>query len=67
LEVAKQAIDDGIPLKGYYQWSFIDNFEWAWGYEKRFGIVYCDYKSLQRIIKDSGYFMRDIISGFCEY
>ena len=67
LEICKEAIEEGIPLKGYFVWSFIDNFEWAWGYEKRFGIVYCNYKTQQRTIKDSGYFLRDMISGYVEY
>jgi beta-glucosidase len=65
--VCKEALDEGIPLKGFYVWSFIDNFEWAWGYEKRFGIVYCDYKTQVRTIKDSGYFIRDMIANYCEY
>jgi beta-glucosidase len=49
-----QARDDGAPVQGYFVWSFLDNFEWALGYSKRFGIVYVDYESQQRIIKDSG-------------
>jgi len=65
--VCREAIDEGIPLKGFFVWSFIDNFEWAWGYEKRFGIVYCDYENQRRIIKDSGYFLRDTIADYCEY
>ncbi len=56
-----QAIDDGIPLKGYFVWSFFDNFEWAYGYSKRFGIVHVDYKTQQRTIKDSGYFLSEVI------
>ena len=66
MSVCAEALEEGIPLKGFYVWSFIDNFEWAWGYEKRFGIVYCNYKNQQRIIKDSGYFLRDTIAGYCE-
>jgi len=49
-----RAIQDGIPLKGYFAWSLLDNFEWALGYSKRFGIVYVDYATQRRIIKDSG-------------
>ncbi len=56
-----QAIEDGIPLKGYFVWSFFDNFEWAYGYSKRFGIVHVDYKTQQRTIKDSGYFLSEVI------
>ena len=54
------ALDEGLPLKGYYIWSFTDNFEWAWGYTKRFGIVYIDYKTLRRIPKDSAFFMKEV-------
>jgi beta-glucosidase len=49
-----QAKDEGVPVQGYFVWSFLDNFEWALGYSKRFGIVYVDYETQQRIVKDSG-------------
>jgi beta-glucosidase len=62
--VIKKAIENGIRVKGYYLWSFIDNFEWAYGYTKRFGIVYCDYKTQKRIPKDSYYYYREVIAGF---
>ncbi|MGE4454281.1 MAG: GH1 family beta-glucosidase [Sphaerochaeta sp.] len=65
--ICKQAIEEGIKLKGYFVWSFLDNFEWAFGYSKRFGIVYVDYKTQKRIPKDSAYMMRDVIAGYCEY
>ncbi|RKX87127.1 MAG: beta-glucosidase [Spirochaetes bacterium] len=58
----KKAIDKGVNLKGYYLWSFLDNFEWAFGYTKRFGITYVDFVTLERIPKDSFYFYRDYIS-----
>ncbi|MDD4647374.1 MAG: GH1 family beta-glucosidase, partial [Sphaerochaeta sp.] len=48
--ICKQAIDEGVKLKGYFVWSFLDNFEWAFGYSKRFGIVYVDYKTQERIV-----------------
>jgi beta-glucosidase len=48
------AIADGADVRGYFVWSLLDNFEWAWGYGKRFGIVRVDYDSQERIIKDSG-------------
>ncbi|MCW5873086.1 MAG: beta-glucosidase [Anaerolineales bacterium] len=54
LHNAHQAIAAGVPLKGYFAWSLLDNFEWAWGYSRRFGIVYVDYETQTRIIKDSG-------------
>ena len=48
------AIDEGVDVRGYFYWSLLDNFEWAWGYEKRFGIVWVDYDTQARSIKDSG-------------
>jgi beta-glucosidase len=51
---AYRAIEAGVPLSGYFVWSLLDNFEWAWGYGKRFGIVYVDYATQERIIKRSG-------------
>lgn len=50
-----RAIDSGVPLKGYFAWSLLDNFEWAYGYDMRFGLVFVDYTSQKRIVKDSGY------------
>ena len=61
LEACKIAIAKGVNLKGYYLWSFLDNFEWAYGYTKRFGIVYVDFDTLERIPKDSFYYYRDYI------
>ena len=57
------AIAEGSPVKGYYQWSLMDNFEWALGYEKRFGIVHVDFDTQKRTIKDSGYFYADTIKS----
>lgn len=65
--ICSDLIDEGLPLKGYFVWSFLDNYEWAWGYSKRFGITYVDYQTMERIPKDSAYFMRDVITGFGEY
>jgi beta-glucosidase len=62
LEQAQAAIGEGAPLAGYFVWSLMDNFEWAQGYSQRFGIVYVDYPTQQRIIKDSGYWYRDTIA-----
>jgi len=59
---AHQAIQEGVPLAGYFAWSLMDNFEWAYGYSKRFGLVYVDFDTQERIIKDSGYFYREVIS-----
>lgn len=50
-----KAIAEGVPVKGYLQWSIMDNMEWAEGYTQRFGMVYIDYPTLRRIPKDSAY------------
>jgi beta-glucosidase len=63
LEACSRAIGDGVPLEGYYLWSLIDNFEWAFGYTRRFGIVYCDYQDCRRVPKDSFYRYRELIAG----
>ncbi len=63
LREAARAIGDGVDLRGYFVWSLLDNFEWAFGYTKRFGIVYVDYETQKRIPKDSYYYMREVISG----
>lgn len=55
-------IASGVPLKGYFAWSLLDNFEWAEGYRKRFGIVYTDYATLARHPKDSYYFYQKVIA-----
>lgn len=62
MAVAK-AIALGAPVRGYYGWSFMDNFEWAFGFTKRFGLVYVDYASQQRTIKDSGLWYRGVIAA----
>jgi beta-glucosidase len=54
LHEAYRAIGDGVPLGGYFVWSLLDNFEWAWGYSKRFGLIYVDYATQERIVKRSG-------------
>jgi beta-glucosidase len=53
LKAAQRATQEGYLLKGYFVWSLMDNFEWAWGYDRRFGIVYVDYRTQQRIPKAS--------------
>jgi len=67
LAVCADAIKKGVPLKGYYVWSLLDNFEWAFGYTKRFGIIHVDFKTLKRTPKDSAYFLRDTIAGYGDY
>ena len=54
LAALKQALDAGVPVKGYFAWSLLDNFEWAEGYLRRFGLAYVDYASQRRYLKDSG-------------
>ena len=54
------ALDDGVPVRGYFVWSLLDNFEWALGYSKRFGLVYVDYPTLERRPKDSFWFYADV-------
>jgi beta-glucosidase len=61
LAAAQQAMVAGVPLKGYFAWSLMDNFEWAFGYTKRFGITYVDYATQERTIKDSGLWYADLI------
>ncbi|HEY4213716.1 MAG TPA: GH1 family beta-glucosidase [Steroidobacteraceae bacterium] len=61
LSAAGDAIDRGVNLVGYFAWSFLDNFEWAEGYSKRFGIVYVDYATQRRIPKRSAHWYRQLI------
>ena len=56
-----RAIQDGIDIRGYFYWSLLDNFEWNEGYQKRFGLIYVDYKSQQRIWKESAYWYKKMI------
>jgi beta-glucosidase len=58
-----RAIADGVPIQGYLVWSFIDNFEWILGYRMRFGLVYIDFETRQRTIKNSGHWYRNIIAN----
>ena len=62
LELHK-AIEDGVPVRGYMQWRFLDNFEWSEGYDERFGIIYVDYKTLERIPKDSAAWYKTVIES----
>ncbi|MFG2002810.1 GH1 family beta-glucosidase [Spirillospora sp. NPDC048911] len=53
LRACHTAISDGVPLRGYFTWSLLDNFEWSWGYSKRFGLVHVDYATQRRVPKES--------------
>jgi beta-glucosidase len=61
LAAAARAIHDGANLAGYYVWSLLDNFEWGWGYQKRFGIVFVDFGTQRRIPKASASFYSDVV------
>ena len=63
LEAAARAIKDGANLAGYFVWSLLDNFEWGWGYQKRFGIVFVDFGTQRRIPKASAAFFADVVKA----
>lgn len=62
LREAWRAVEEGVPLAGYVAWSFMDNFEWALGYSRRFGLVYVDYATQRRIPKESAYWYRGVVA-----
>lgn len=59
----KRVNEEGIPILGYMHWSILDNFEWAEGYKERFGLVYVDYPTQKRILKDSASWYREVIAS----
>lgn len=59
----QRAMTDGVDIRGYFYWSAFDNFEWAEGYQQRFGLIHVDYTSQQRILKDSAYWYHDVIQS----
>ena len=61
LGALQDAIRQGVDVRGYYQWSLMDNFEWALGYDKRFGLVHVDFETLQRTPRDSAAWYHDVI------
>lgn len=63
LRAYKRAMDDGVVAKGYFVWSIMDNFEWRHGYEQRFGMIYVDYPTQRRILKDSAYWYKEVIAS----
>lgn len=59
----QKACADGVDVRGYFQWSIMDNFEWAEGYKERFGLIYVDYPTQTRVMKDSAYWYRNVIAS----
>lgn len=57
----KKAVEDGVDIRGYFQWSLMDNFEWHSGYGERFGLIFVDYPTQKRVWKDSAYWYRDVV------
>lgn len=62
LEVVRQAAADGVPVRGYFTWSLMDNFEWSLGYEKRFGLIHVDFETLRRTPKTSYHALQTMLS-----
>jgi beta-glucosidase len=63
LSAAHRALADGVDLRGYFAWSLLDNFEWAFGYGRRFGLIRVDYRTQERTPKDSAFWYRDVIAA----
>jgi len=63
LAAIDQAMRQGVDVKGYFAWSLMDNFEWSYGYEKRFGLVHVDYATQVRTPKDSALAFREFLQG----
>ena len=62
-DAAAKAYVAGVPLRGYFVWTLLDNFEWQYGYSQRFGLVWTDYATQKRIVKDSGHWFAGIATG----
>jgi beta-glucosidase len=61
IKAVNKAILEGTNIKGYFAWSLMDNFEWALGYSKRFGIIYVDYQTQKRTFKESANWYKELI------
>lgn len=62
-EQADRAAESGVPLKGYFVWTLMDNFEWAQGYTLRYGLTYVNFQTQERMLKDSAKWYRRFIEG----
>jgi len=63
VDACRQAVEKGLPLTGYFAWSLLDNFEWAFGFSRRFGLVHVDYDTQIRTVKKSGHWFRDLLTA----
>jgi beta-glucosidase len=63
LDAVARAAEHGVPVRGYFLWSLLDNFEWSFGYSRRFGIVYVDFETLERTPKASYRWYRDVVAA----
>ena len=61
LQAVSSAIEQGVNLRGYFAWSLLDNFEWQFGYSKRFGLVHVDPATQQRTLKDSAHWFAEVV------
>ena len=61
LRAARAAMDQGVNLRGFFYWSLLDNYEWAWGYGPRFGLIHVDYDSMDRTPKASWHAFRQML------
>lgn len=61
LEQIRRAKENGVDIRGYFYWSILDNIEWADGYKERFGLIFVDYETQKRTIKESGYWYKKVI------
>ena len=61
LKGLKKAVEEDIPVIGYIYWSVLDNYEWSSGYDRRFGLIYVDYETQKRTVKDSGWWYKTVM------
>jgi beta-glucosidase len=67
LSQLKKASQEGVAVRGYFHWSLMDNFEWGYGYSERFGLIYVDYHTQKRVVKDSGHWYKKVIQNNGEF